>query len=62
MGRQCSDIGGVVVTDKPAKPKGTENERESEKEPPRSDEAKAAPQKKKPGDAARKMRAMFKGG
>ncbi|SNS92189.1 hypothetical protein SAMN05443665_1012102 [Actinomadura meyerae] len=50
------------MTDKPAKPKGTENERESEKEPPRSEEAKAAPQKKKPGDAARKMRAMFKGG
>ncbi|QKW38662.1 hypothetical protein HUT06_35445 [Actinomadura sp. NAK00032] len=50
------------MTDKPGKPKGTENEREREKDQPRAEEAKAAPQKKKPGDAARKMRAMFKGG
>ncbi|MFA1550648.1 CsbD family protein [Actinomadura chokoriensis] len=53
------------MTEKPGKPEGkanTEPEREGQQPPPRAENATGAPQKKKPGDAARKMRAMFKGG
>ncbi|MFB4306410.1 hypothetical protein [Actinomadura sp. GTD37] len=54
------------MTEKPGKPEGranTEPEREDPPPPPRAETATGAPpQKKKPGDAARKMRAMFKGG
>jgi hypothetical protein len=51
------------VSDKPGKPKGKANtEPDREKRPPRPETAEGASQKKKPGDAARKMRAMFKGG
>lgn len=54
---------GVVVTEKPGKSEGrakTEPERE-DPPPPRAESATGAPRKGKPGDAARKMRAMFKG-
>ena len=54
------------MTEKPGKPEGganTEPEREEPPPPRRAETAARAPeQKKKPGDAARKMRAMFKGG
>jgi len=53
------------VTEKPGKPEGRANtEREREDPPParRAENAANPPQKKKPGDAARKMREMFKGG
>ncbi|NKZ06641.1 hypothetical protein [Actinomadura latina] len=51
------------MTDKPGKPEGKANtEPERAEDPPREQRATGAPQKKKPGDAARKMRAMFKGG
>ncbi|NEA23962.1 hypothetical protein [Actinomadura bangladeshensis] len=51
------------MTEKPGKPEGrtnTEPERE-DPPPPRAEPATGAPRKGKPGDAARKMRAMFKG-
>lgn len=51
------------MSDKPGKPKDRpDTEPEREEHPPRSESTKGAPQKKKPGDAARKMREMFKGG
>ncbi|GAA1851212.1 hypothetical protein [Actinomadura bangladeshensis] len=53
------------MTEKPGKPEGrTNTEREREDPPPspsRAESATGAPRKGKPGDAARKMRAMFKG-
>ena len=51
------------MTEKPGKPEPrakTEPERE-DPPPPRAESGRGAPHKGKPGDAARKMRAMFKG-
>ncbi|GAA1777382.1 hypothetical protein [Actinomadura chokoriensis] len=51
------------MTEKPGKPEArAKNEPEREDPPPpRAEPATGAPRKGKPGDAARKMRAMFKG-
>lgn len=50
------------MTDKPGKPEGGANTQpERAEDPPRAEQATGKPQKKKPGDAARKMRAMFEG-
>jgi len=50
------------VSDKTAKDKATaKTEPEREERPHRAEGAAGKGQKKKPGDAARKMRAMYKG-
>ncbi|MEO3829264.1 hypothetical protein [Actinomadura sp. B10D3] len=54
------------MSDKPGKPgesagKTPETERDRERRPSSAEEAPGKGQKKKPGDAARKMREMFKG-
>jgi hypothetical protein len=53
------------VNDKPGKPGKTagktETERERERRPSSAEQAPGKERKKKPGDAARKMREMFKG-
>ncbi|MGH3243916.1 MAG: hypothetical protein ACRDNL_26285 [Spirillospora sp.] len=49
------------MNEKPEKAKSETTGKDEEKRPPASAKDKPQPQKKKPGDAARKMREMFKG-